>query len=267
MHRILSACIVMLLSVQSTAIAEANPVDQSMSQYEFNEWTVNYIEKKPYAADGILFIHGAPGSFKSFYRYFERPELTQNLISVDRPGYGETVPAEPLASVSGQAAVLKPLIELFDPDGINIIVGHSFGGPIAMEIAAENTDIIDGVILLAPTLFGDLEKIFWFNKPAEWPWVKPFVPRGLQVANDEKFAHITGLDALNKKMTVYPAHVTLIHGKRDRLVRWENSTRAASMLSDAEVRLILLEREDHFIPWSKEDLVVEEILRMFAKIR
>ena len=234
------------------------------ARYEWGEWDIHFAEGGDTTGPGILFIHGAPGSLRSFLKLWEHPELNSRfrLISVDRPGYGETLPKQALASVDLQAQSLAPLLRRFNPGLPVIVVGHSFGGPIALKLAIDHPDEVSGALLLAPTLFADLEKIFWFNYPGRWRFLRPFIPKGLKMANDEKWAHTEELNALADQMHTYNGSVSIIHGTKDRLVPYENAIRAETLLSGADVALRILEGEDHFIPWSREAMVIKEILRL-----
>ena len=82
------------------------------------------------------------------------------------------------------------------------------------------------------------------------------------MANDEKWAHTEELNALADQMHTYNGSVSIIHGTKDRLVPYENAIRAETLLSGADVALRILEGEDHFIPWSREAMVIKEILRL-----
>ncbi len=242
--------------------------EASMRMYSWNEWNIPFIEIYREDAPAVLFIHGAPGSKKSFFPYFERDTLRKSyhLISPDRPGYGDTIPKRALPLVRLQAESLGPLLEEMNPEARSVIVAHSFGGPIALQTAIDNPDRIGGVVLLAPSLFGDLEPIFWFNKPARWSFLQPFIPRSMRAANKEKWAHIDELSELEEGMKRYEGAVTLIHGTRDSLVPVENSIRAARLLELSDVRSIILDDVQHFIPWTQEDLIVEEIVLMIEKL-
>ena len=81
--------------------------------YEWDVWKIPFLEYPADDAPGILFVHGAPGSMKAFFPYFERRELAgeYHLISVDRPGYGDAEPRHSLPSVAEQAASISPLLD------------------------------------------------------------------------------------------------------------------------------------------------------------
>lgn len=88
----------------------------------------------------------------------------------------------------------------------------------------------------------------------------------MRAANEEKWAHIDELGALVSKMPDYRGAVTIVQGTKDILVPWENATRAEQSLSGSDFKLVLLKGENHFLPWSQEDLVAEEIVAMADKV-
>jgi len=85
-----------------------------------------------------------------------------STLAVDLPGHGDSpMPLEPI-SISDSAAHIVELIEklgLQDP----VVMGHSMGGLVALEVAAQLPEKIAGVIVLdpAPIVFDDDTRQGW----------------------------------------------------------------------------------------------------------
>ena len=110
----------------------------------------------------ILFIHGAPGSWADFSEYMSDSTLGKMsfMISYDRPGYSKL--SDEYMSVDDQVDVANAIINQF-PDKKIMLVGYSYGGPIAAVLAGKYPERIRSILLLAPVIDPYHEKIFWFN--------------------------------------------------------------------------------------------------------
>ena len=94
----------------------------------------------------LLLIHGAAGSHLDWPPQLRMVEDMASC-AVDLPGHGRS--AKPgRASVSGYADDVLALAESLKLTGI-IVVGHSMGGAIALEIALKNPAAVTGLILVA----------------------------------------------------------------------------------------------------------------------
>jgi pimeloyl-ACP methyl ester carboxylesterase len=99
----------------------------------------------------LVLVHGLGAQLRNFTYALVGP-LAANfrVICVDRPGCGySTRPARVSASLPGQAATIaKLLAEL----GLErpIIVGHSYGGALALALAVNHPESVGGLALLAP---------------------------------------------------------------------------------------------------------------------
>ncbi len=71
-----------------------------------------------------------------------------HLVLPDRPGHGQT-PAEGREDFERDAALLAPLL---GPGGAHV-VGHSYGGVVALYIAARHPELVRSLILIEPSAF------------------------------------------------------------------------------------------------------------------
>ncbi|MEM9250166.1 MAG: alpha/beta hydrolase [Pseudomonadota bacterium] len=97
----------------------------------------------------VVLVHGASGNSRD-YSFDLAPRLAEefHVIAVDRPGHGHS-PAlhDEGESPAEQAAVLDAALEAL---GIQraVIVGHSYGGAVAMAWALEHPARVAGVVSL-----------------------------------------------------------------------------------------------------------------------
>ncbi|MFD2566194.1 alpha/beta fold hydrolase [Pseudotenacibaculum haliotis] len=108
----------------------------------------------------VFFVHGAPGSSDNYYTYLQDSLLLKgaNLYSIDRPGYGFSNFGKPEISIKRQSEVVAEIIDSL-PEQKVIVLGHSYGGPIAAYSSILSPKV-KSVIMLAPALDPENEKFF-----------------------------------------------------------------------------------------------------------
>lgn len=94
----------------------------------------------------VLLLHGQPGSVRDFDRVVSRLGHRRGL-AFDRPGWDGV---RPPTDLDGNAAAA--LAEL-DVHGVSraVVVGHSFGGAVAAQLAVRFSERVAGLVLLAPS--------------------------------------------------------------------------------------------------------------------
>jgi pimeloyl-ACP methyl ester carboxylesterase len=94
----------------------------------------------------VLFLHGWGGCAQSFAPVSEYLKNDFQTITLDLPGFGESGEPDVPWSVSEYANIVQGLM---DSAGIKKthIIGHSFGGRIAILLAAQNPELVDKMIL------------------------------------------------------------------------------------------------------------------------
>ncbi len=77
--------------------------------------------------------------------------LPGRVIGIDLPGFGEAPePAEPLSMPAHAEVVAAFLRERGERDAL--VIGHSMGSQIAVELAARHPDLVGGLVLAGPTV-------------------------------------------------------------------------------------------------------------------
>ena len=101
----------------------------------------------------IVALHGCPGSVRDWRWLGAALEPHFRVIRIDLPGFGET-PLTVMPDASFQARA-RWIVELMAQMGIPrfAVMGHSAGGPLALELAANHAEHVTGLILVgAPGL-------------------------------------------------------------------------------------------------------------------
>lgn len=238
----------------------------TISYFKSGEKTIRYIAAKEYnsALPSVVFLHGSPGSSQDFYDYLQDSTLNSkaNLIVVDRLGYGYSDFGNAETSIRAQANSVNRLIETISSEKI-ILVGWSFGGPIAAKMAVQNTDI-DALLLLAPAVDPKNEKHFALGYLAKWKLTRWFVPKAFQVAEQEKLAHAAELEQMKNDWPKLKIPVIHMHGDKDNLVPIENLAFSKKVISQNYLTPIVVENGGHLLPWKNYELVQQHILNLVS---
>jgi pimeloyl-ACP methyl ester carboxylesterase len=110
---------------------------------------LHYVDRG--SGPAIVMLHGLGGQTRNFsYALLARLTPHYRVILLDRPGSGySTRPAGMPAALATQSAVVAHFIralELSKP----LLVGHSFGGAVALGVALDHADAVSALALIAP---------------------------------------------------------------------------------------------------------------------
>src|ERR1700759_1661480 len=246
-------------------------IDPQLSYYEAKGRRIRYLSVGTKQEASILFIHGAPSSLSYWKGYLSDSILLSRatMYAVDRPGYGYSGLADPMPDIAKQAGVVKLIIDsLHKAHHPIIVVGVSYGAPIASRLIMDNPDLVDGLVLMAPPLGPGREKIFWFTYPVENPLVHWVVPRMLQTANTEKIHHKEELARMLPLWDRIRVPVIYLQGEQDELVDTSNASFAREHLTNVpflDIRMI--PGRGHLIAFAEKDRIEKAILELLDRAR
>jgi pimeloyl-ACP methyl ester carboxylesterase len=121
-----------------------------MGRAEINGVTLDYSIAG--TGEPVVFIHGAFIA-DAFQPLVAEPAIADRfrLITYHRRGYGESGHPPGPTSIAQQAADCRALLAHLDIERAHI-VGHSFGGIVALQLALDNPEAVHSLALLEPGL-------------------------------------------------------------------------------------------------------------------
>lgn len=212
--------------------------------------------------DAIIFVHGSPGSLDAFLDYMVDTTLLSraDLIVYDRPGFGHSGYGKAEISLSGQSNILADMMTSLDYDRY-WLVGHSYGGPIIVQAAMRHPKLIAGLVIIAGSVSPELESKSPWRKWIDLPLVKELLPVTFKVSNEELMPLRSDLFMIEDDWDRIHVPVSLIQGNKDVLVPFQNLEYAKEKLTMADtVRTLIFEGENHFIVWTREDVIAKELV-------
>jgi pimeloyl-ACP methyl ester carboxylesterase len=213
----------------------------------------------------IVFIHGSPGSWDAFAQYMQDKDLLlkYRMISIDRPGFGYSDFGN-AQHIEEQSALISPLFKLWRNGKPIYLVGHSLGGPVIIQLNADNPGLFDGLVLLAGSVDPAEEKKESWRYILDAGVVSYFVPGAMRPSNTELKYFKKDVYALQDKFTLIKCKVFVVHGTKDPLVPVGNAAYAQKkIVNAASVKLILIQGANHFIPWTKYDTIKHLLTQLY----
>ena len=218
----------------------------------------------------VVFVHGSPGSADAFLSYLSDTALSRmtRMVSLDRPGFGYTSGfGRAEGSLERQAAAVEAVVQRLAPGQKVVLVGHSLGGPVIARFAMDYPDQVAGLVIVAGSIDPDLEEHPWWQAAVDAPPLRWLTPKSLWASNREIKLLEDELRAILPRWAGIRCPVTMVHAEDDRLVPFANVAFARRMLVNcADLREVTLPKGDHFILWSRPELVRQAILDLVQKM-
>lgn len=219
--------------------------------------------------DAFLFVHGSPGSIDAFLDYMVDTALLSHadLITYDRPGFGNSTFGKSMPSLSMQAGTATALMDSLGYDRY-WLAGHSYGGPIIVQAAMDHPHHIAGLCIVAGSVSPELEPKAPWRKWIDLPLVRQLLPTSMRVSNEELMPLKQDLTMIEDDWDKLKIPVSLIQGTKDVLVPFENLHYAQEKLTKSDTVLVkVFEGKSHFILWTDKDVIVQEMLKLMKARR
>jgi pimeloyl-ACP methyl ester carboxylesterase len=114
-------------------------------------WTIDYIE----AGSGpcVILLHSSVAGNRQWRSTVQALQSQYHVVAINFFGYGQSSPwsGGREQTLDDQGELVQPFID--QADGDVALVGHSFGGAVAMTVASQRPDKVSRVILLEPIPF------------------------------------------------------------------------------------------------------------------
>lgn len=205
-------------------------------------------QEKIFSANGVLFLHGYPGSQKNY-------DIAEHLAL--KGFYCVVMHYRGVWKSKGQYSLIstfkdvETILNYFKEKGYDhsrvSLIGTSWGGFIALQTLVQNPSLRK-VILLAPFInLSQEEKTFMAGVDFIVSITKPFIQ------NYEKEDIVRDLKTIQshynpivKLKEVEGRKVLIIHGDKDTICPIEHSVRIKSLFN-GNARLYRMENQDHFL--------------------
>lgn len=226
-------------------------VDLTTTTELIDGYSMHYVKTGNDSMPTLFFVHGSPGSWEAFRVYLQDKDLLAKyrMFAIDRPGFGYSEFGN-AKNLTEQSKLISPILKVIQNGKPIYIVGHSLGGPLAIQLAADNPNLFSGIVLLAASVDPSEEE------PEKWrgflhstPF-KYLLPGAFKPSNDEIWYLKKDLNLLAAQFATITCKVWIIHGDKDKFVPVGNAAYAKKMLVNAKAVVTkILIGAPHFIPW------------------
>ena len=255
------------------------PYPYPVDYFPYREHQVAYIDQE--AGTPVVFIHGQGADLASFGPVYPALEGHVRIVALDLPGFGKSDKPEPDISAEFYRHLVTTLV-----DELGLVrpwlVGHSFGGLIALIYAEAHPNEVAGLTLINAAGFYDyplpaqiaFQQVFSvdaiLNTPMAvardnyyrstirqvTPLVETFIETRMKLLENKTSEHLNYARTLTANLELlfsthylqdpprfeFPIH--LIHGRQDQLVPLAGAINAESLFP--RTRLDILEDCGHF---------------------
>lgn len=257
------SCMTMRFSrTETTKFFDVSKTEFQDKTLNFDGYKIHYIQTGAVQNPTLFFVHGSPGSWNAFKEYLQDTLLLKKyrMIAIDRPGFGNSDFGE-AQNLSVQSQRISEFIKKIDNKKPLILVGHSVGGPVVAQLAADNPSWYKRLVILAGSLDPKAENPEKWRTVIKASPVRYLIPGALRPSNDELWWLKQDLVDLEPELKKITCDVTIIHGTKDALVPYSNMDFIKKSFVNAKsVDALTIEKANHFIPWSHYEIVRNALL-------
>lgn len=229
-------------------------------------YAVSYLEGGEANGRLVVFVHGTPGSARGWSDYLMNVPAGFHYIAIDRPGFGKSGPDEAVTSLPAQASAVAAVIRA-QHAGPAILVGHSLGGPVIVQTAADQPSLVSALVILAGSVDPAQENVPFVQYMGDtWP-VRAVLPRAMRNANREIIYLKGELTRLEPRLGGIKIPIEIVHGMNDDLVPFANVAFMRAHLTGAtHLDVDEMPGQNHFLPWNAKVQVNAAIVKAAAAV-
>jgi len=117
-------------------------------QAEIGGRSVNYVDIGSGDATPVVFVHGLGGQWQNWLENIPRAAQERRVIALDLPGFGLSDMPRERISIPGYGRCVAALCDQLGLDRV-ALVGNSMGGFIAAEVAIQNPERVERLVLVS----------------------------------------------------------------------------------------------------------------------
>ena len=141
------------------------------------------------------------------------------------------------------------------------------GGPVIAKVTMEYPQLVDGLVMIAPSISPPLEPSNTWRQVMDWWPIRILTPDALRICNQEIIPLKEELEMMMDGWSDIKIPVTVIQGEEDFLVPQGNADFAKAMLENSPyVNIQKIKNGNHFILWNKVPLIKKEIKAMLHQL-
>ena len=203
-------------------------------------------ETGPPTAPRLLLIHGSPGNSLAWESFVNATRLNDRfrLMIIDRPGFGASDIVE--HSLGAQSKAMQSLVTAFCSPCT--VVGHSYGGALAIQVAAHYPSHIQKVISIAGTVSPKRQAPRWYNRWAQYFPIRSFLPQNWRYSNNEMLSLADDLMLLFDTLPTAMPPIVFLQGEEDVLVPAASPFDVLSKVDNASIHFRT--HTNHFLIWT-----------------
>lgn len=206
-------------------------------------WRISALRtpERPDAEWKVVILTGTPSWSEYWAPTIAGLPESRELIVADRPGFRTSEPEEAVRDLAKQADALAPMLEAREGQRV-LLIGQSFGAPVAALMAARHPDQVDAIVLVS-AYFGDrgptARRLYGAGR-----LFQGVLPRDFRNSVAEMSAQAEQLPAAWAALRSLDQPIVLIHGDADSFVPLEAGQRIASAYGHT---LVTVPGGDHFL--------------------
>jgi pimeloyl-ACP methyl ester carboxylesterase len=208
----------------------------------------------------IVVITGTPSWSEYWAPTLAKIGPEREMIVADRPGFAESEPQTAVTSIEAQARALEATLG-DAPDQKVILLGQSYGGPIATVLAARRPDKVKALVLMS-AYFGERGPTIR-RLSALGSLVRPALPRDMKNALAEIDRQKPQLPLARSALGKLDIPVIVLHGDDDSFITLDAAKRLAES-AGPRAQFVLAPGGDHFLNACCVDAVIQAIDRGVA---
>ena len=237
----------------------SSPTDQQITLNDGRVIAYNEYTGSDSVGPQVVLLHGAPADASSWSLLLKRLDGIKagEVIAVDRIGYGNSTNEDEL-TLAGHAEAIAPL--LYDVAAQKpIVVGHSYGGPVALRLAIDYPEKVGAIVLVAGACDAYMKDSQWFRRGIDG--IRLIVPMDWERSNRELLALTDENRAMEPMLGQVTCPVTIVHGTWDGVCPHDSTVAyLEDRLVNAEpVRVISISRARHNLQLTHLDEVIDAI--------